>query len=156
MIFLEHWCCVLLFTVRYASNPLIVRNHFGYAGSVDPNLPFSLRKTVLAFIGTNEERKANLTKGAASMSWELISYGSIMTVTYSGNQGSFLEMPSKRMKRFCLTGTTSGTVKLRSTASSSLTWNGCFHCYIYSPCLFPGTWTGILPERVGHCNRGDL
>ena len=59
--------------MRYASNPLTKRNHFGHIGGVDPNLLFNLRKIVTAFSGTNEERQTRLTKGTAFTLRELIS-----------------------------------------------------------------------------------
>ena len=134
--------------MRYASNPLTKRNHFGHVGGVDPNLLFSLWKTIPAFTSTNEEHQACLNKGAASMLRELILARDLSpTIACSGNQCFFLELPSKRMTRFCLTGITSSSVKLGSTASSALTWNGCFYCHIYNLYLIPGTWTGIWSER---------
>ena len=54
---------------------LTKRNHFKHVGGVDPNLLFSLWKTIPAFTGTNEEHQACLIKGAASMLQELISDG---------------------------------------------------------------------------------
>ena len=63
------------FAVRYASNPLTKRNHFGYVSGVDLNLLFSLQETVPAFTSTNEERQARLTKGVVSTLRELISDG---------------------------------------------------------------------------------
>ena len=59
--------------MRYTSNPLTKRNHFGHIGGVDPNFLFSLRKTVSAFTEMNEERQARLIKGTASTLLELIS-----------------------------------------------------------------------------------
>jgi len=64
---------VFSFAVRYASNPLTKRNHFGHVGGVDFNLLFGLGKTVSAFTGTNEERQARLTKGVVSTLRKLIS-----------------------------------------------------------------------------------
>ena len=61
--------------MRYASNPLTKRNHFRHVGGVDLNLLFSLRKTVPAFTGTNEECQACLTKGVVFMLQELNSDG---------------------------------------------------------------------------------
>ena len=61
--------------MRYSSDPLTKRNHFGHIGGVDFNLLFSMRKTIPAFTGTDEERQALLTKGIASTLRELISDG---------------------------------------------------------------------------------
>ena len=58
--------------MRYASNLLTKKNHFGHGG-VDSNLLFSLQKIILAFTGTNKEHQVHLTKGAASTLRELIS-----------------------------------------------------------------------------------
>ena len=58
--------------MRYSSIPLTKRNHFGHVGGVNPNLLFSLRKTIPAFTSTNEERQARLTKGTTSTLRELI------------------------------------------------------------------------------------
>jgi len=136
---------VFSFAVRYASNPLTKRNHFGHAGGVDFNLLFSLQKIVPIFTGTNEERQARLTKGTVYTLWELISDG-----RFESNDHHLFMKPVflfgyaiKRTKRFCLTGITSCSVKLGSTASSFQTWSGCTHCHNYSPCLFLCTWTGI-------------
>ena len=64
--------CCFLFAVRYSSNLLTKRNHFGHIGGVDFNLLFSLQKTIPAFTRTNEERQARLIKGTASTLRELI------------------------------------------------------------------------------------
>ena len=79
------------------------------------------------------------------------------TVVCSGSQCSFLETLLKKMRRFYLTGTTSGSIKLGSVDSSFLTWNKCFHYHICSPCLFPGIWIGIwsVYSRVSW-SRGSL
>jgi len=98
---------VFFFSVRYSLNFLIKRNHFGHIDGADPNFVFSLRKTVPAFTGTNEEWQARLIKDTASALWELISNGrlSLRTIIYSENRYSFSEMLSTKMRRLCLTGT---------------------------------------------------
>ena len=60
------------FVVRYSSNLLTKRNHFGHVGGVDPILLFRLRWTVPTFTSTNKEHQAHLTKGAASTLRKLI------------------------------------------------------------------------------------
>ena len=74
-LFSEYWYCVLLFAVRYVSNPLTKKNHFGLVSGVDPNLLFSLRKTIPAFTSTNEECQSHLSKGDVSMLQEHIADG---------------------------------------------------------------------------------
>jgi len=137
----RYWLCILLFVVRYSSNPLIKRNHFGHIGSADPNFLFSLRKPVSAFTGSNEEQQARLIKGTASTLRELISDGRFESANRHllENRNSFSEMLLTKMRRFYLTGTISSFVKLESVASSSPIWNGCFHYHTCSPCLFIDT-----------------
>jgi len=67
--------------VRYASNRLTKRNHFGHIGGVDLNLLFSLRKTIPAFTGTNEERQARLTKGVSLRCWRSSQTGDLSPMT---------------------------------------------------------------------------
>jgi len=130
---------------------LTKRNHFGHIGGVDPNFLFSLRKTVLAFTGTNEERQARLIKGTTSTLRELISDGrfDLWIDVYSKNQYSFSRKPLMKMRRFCLTGTISGFVKSKSVASSSLTWNKCFH---YRTCSRYMEWD-LVKAQSGVANR---
>jgi len=156
--FFEYWFCVLLFVARYALNPLTKRNHFGYVGGVDPNLLFSLRKTVPTFIGTNEKRQARLTKSATSTLRELI-----LDRRFESNDCCLFRKPVflfgaaiEEVKRFYLMGITNGSVKLGSIASSSLTWNRYFHCHTYSPCLFPSTWVGIWSGRSQVSPSGEF
>jgi len=37
--------CVVLFAVRYSSNPLSKQCHFGHVGGADPNMIFVLQRT---------------------------------------------------------------------------------------------------------------
>ena len=61
--------------MRYLLNSLTKRNHFGHIGGASPNFLFSLRKTVYAFTGTNEEGQAYLIEGTALIMQKLISDG---------------------------------------------------------------------------------
>jgi len=63
------------FAVRYSSNLLTKRHHFGYIGGPDPNVLFSLYKTAPAFTGTNRKRQDHLTKGSIVNLRELSSDG---------------------------------------------------------------------------------
>ena len=122
--------------MRYSLNPLTQRNHFGHIGGVNFNLLFSLRKAVPAFITTNEECQAHLIKGSTYKNSSQIGDLSLPTIVCSGSQCSFLETLLKKMRRFYLTGTISGSVKLGSVVFSSLIWNIYFPYHICSPCLF--------------------
>ena len=141
--------CSFLFAVRYFSNPLTKRNHFGRIGGVDFNLLFSLWKIILTLTGTNEERQVRLIKGTTSTLQELISNGIFESTSYHlfRKPVFLLETPLKKMRRFYLTGATNGSVKLGSIVSSSLTWNGCFRYHICSSCLFLIIRTRIWSER---------
>ena len=135
--------------MRYSSDPLTKRNHFGHVGGVDPNFLFSLRKTISAFIGTNEERQACLTKGTASTLWDVIS-----DRRFESTDCRLLRKPVflfgdsiEENEEVLFDGNYKWLHQIGGIVLSSLTWNKCFHYHICSLCLFPSTWTEIWSGR---------
>ena len=143
--------------MRYSSDPLTKRNHFGHIGGVDPYFLFSLRKIVLAFTGTNEECQACLTKGTTSTLRELISDGRFESTDRHLLRklvflfGDVIE----ENEEVLFDGYYKWLHQIGGIISSSLTWNGCFHYHICSPCLFPGIWSGIWSGTVG-CHNQEI
>jgi len=134
------------FAVRYSSNPLTKRNHFGHVGGVEPNLLFSLQNTVPAFTGTNEEHQAHLTKGAAFTFWELISNG-----RFESNDCHLFRKPVflfgdaiEENEEILFDGNYKWLRQIGEHRFFLPNMEWIFHCYTYSPCLFPDTWTRIL------------
>jgi len=67
--------CVLFFAVRYSSNPLAKRHHFGHVGGPDSDIVSSLRRTISAFTGKNRERQTKLSQASSLTLRELITNG---------------------------------------------------------------------------------
>ena len=54
-IFLDSDCFVVLFAVRYSSNPLSKKCHFGHVGGADPNMIFVLQRIAPITTGKSKE-----------------------------------------------------------------------------------------------------
>ena len=50
--------CVVLFAVRYSSNSLSKKCHFGYISDADPNMIFVLQRTAPVTTGKSKERRS--------------------------------------------------------------------------------------------------
>ena len=48
-------CYVVLFAMRYSTNPLSKKCHFGFVGGVDPNMIFILQRTAPATTDKSKE-----------------------------------------------------------------------------------------------------
>ena len=68
-------CCVILFTVRYSSNPLSKKCHFRHVGGADRNLTFVLQKIAPVTTGKSKERKESISKASIVTLREIISDG---------------------------------------------------------------------------------
>ena len=53
---------LLSFAVRYSSNPLSKKCHFGHVGDADHNLTFVLQKTALVTTDKLKERREKISK----------------------------------------------------------------------------------------------
>ena len=63
------------FAVRYSSNPLAKRRHFGHVGGPDSDAVSKLNKTVPAFTGKSQERRAKLSQANSQVLRSLIMDG---------------------------------------------------------------------------------
>ena len=61
--------------MRYSSNPLSKKCHFGHIGGADPNLTFALQSTAPVTTGKSKERNERITKASMLTLWEIISDG---------------------------------------------------------------------------------
>ena len=61
--------------MRYSSNPLSKKCHFGYVGGADRNLTFVLQKTAHVTTGKSKEQKERISKASMVTLWEIISDG---------------------------------------------------------------------------------
>jgi len=59
--------------VRYSSNPLSKKCHFGHVGGADRNLTFVLQKTAPVTTSKSKERKERISKASMVTLWEIIS-----------------------------------------------------------------------------------
>ena len=69
----RYWIYVLLFAVRYSSDPLSKRCHFGYMGGADPNIAFGLQNTTSVFTERNREWQTKLSMASMLTLWKLLS-----------------------------------------------------------------------------------
>ena len=53
--------CVILFAVRYSSNPLSKQYHFGHVRGADPNMIFILQRTAPVITGKSKERRNRIS-----------------------------------------------------------------------------------------------
>ena len=67
--------CVVLFVVRYSSNPLSKKCHFGHVGGVDPNMIFVLQRTAPMITGKSKERRSRISNASMLTLQEIISDG---------------------------------------------------------------------------------
>jgi len=61
--------------VRYSSNPLSKKCHFGHVGGADRNLTFVLQRTAPVTTSKSKERKEKITKASILTLQEIISDG---------------------------------------------------------------------------------
>ena len=60
----DSWLSVVFFAVRYSSNPLSKKCHFGHVGGADRNLTFVLQRTAPVTTGKSKERKERISKAS--------------------------------------------------------------------------------------------
>jgi len=68
-------CCVVLFVVRYSSNPLSKKCHIGHVGGADPNMIFVLQRTTPVTTGKSKERRSRISNASMLTLREIISDG---------------------------------------------------------------------------------
>jgi len=56
--------CVVIFAVRYSSNPLSKKCHFGHVGGVDPNMIFIFQRTAPVTTGKSKERPSQISNAS--------------------------------------------------------------------------------------------
>ena len=98
--------------MRYSSNPLSKKCHFGHVGGADRNLTFVLQKTAVT-TGKSKERKERVSKASMVTLREIISDG-LSKTDYCTSYGSLLSSlvtPLTRMIGFCMTEIISGSVR---------------------------------------------
>ena len=80
--------------MRYSSNPLSKKCHFGHVGGADRNLTFVLQRIAPITTGKSKERKERITKASMLMLQEIISDGQFesdsRTFSYSAKEAWFL------------------------------------------------------------------
>ena len=64
--------CVVLFTVRYSSNPLPKQCHFGHIGGADPNMIFLLQRAAPVTTGKSKERWSRISNASMLILREII------------------------------------------------------------------------------------
>ena len=67
--------CVALFVMRYSSNPLSKKCHFGHVGGADPNMIFVLQRTALVTTGELKERRSQISNASVLTLRKIISDG---------------------------------------------------------------------------------
>ena len=67
--------CVVLFTMRYSSNSLSKKCHFGHVGGADPNMIFVLQRNAPVTTGKSKERWSRISNASMLTLSEIISDG---------------------------------------------------------------------------------
>jgi len=69
--------------VRYSSDPLSKKCHFGHIGDANLNITFSLQKTAPVFTGKSRERQTKLSRASMLTLRELLSDGRFESDSHS-------------------------------------------------------------------------
>ena len=68
-------CYVILFVVRYSSNPMSKKCHFGHIGGADLNIMFVLWRTAPVFALKSREHRNRLSSPSILTLWEIMTDG---------------------------------------------------------------------------------
>jgi len=63
--------------MRYTSNPLAKRHHFGHVGELEPDIVSGLSRTVPNFSGKNQKRQTKLSQASSLTLREPITVGRV-------------------------------------------------------------------------------
>ena len=74
---------MLLFAVKYSSNPLAKMRHFGHVSGPDLDAVSKLDKAMSAFTGKNRERRAKLSQVSSHILQTLITDGRLESEAHS-------------------------------------------------------------------------
>jgi len=139
-LFLILW--FLLFVVRYSSNPLAKRCHFGHVAGTD-DIVSNLRRTIPAFTEKNREQQTKLSQASSLTLRELITNGRFESNAHTllRKLDFYSEILSTRMQRWCMTIATNNFVGSENIVSSSWTWRWCFLCHPFNRCPSINWWS---------------
>ena len=136
------------FAVRYSSNPLSKKCHFGHVGGADHNLTFVLQKTAPVTTDKSKERKEKISKVSMMTLREIITDGVFETDSRTPLQkpvflfGDDIDEDGGALH--------DGDYKwLRQIGDRKFflpKWRGRIPYPISSICLFTVQWNGILPD----------
>ena len=145
---LRYYLCVLLFAVRYSSNSLSKKCHFGHMGDANLNIIFSLQKTAPMFIGKSWERQTKMSRVNMLTLHELFSDGQFESSSYTLLRKSdfFFCDSIDEDEEVLYDDNYKWLHQIRNQWFFLPTWSGCFLGHICNPCLYTGWWIESWPS----------
>ena len=120
-------CCVVLFAVRYSSNPLYKKCHFRHVAGADPNMIFIFQRIALVTTGKSKERWSRISNANMLTLREIISDG-----PFESDSRTLLRKPDfffgdsiEEHEATLYDGNYKWFCQIAIEDSSSRTWRGC-------------------------------
>ena len=136
------------FAVRYSSNPLSKKCHFGHIGGADRNLTFVLQKTAPVTTGKSKERKERISKASMVTLREIISDGLFETDSRTPLRKPvfFFGDDIDEEYRILYDGDYKWLHQIGDRRFFLPNIERMYPLSIFSICLFTVRWTGIFPD----------